>query len=290
MSRIASPLRYPGGKSCLLELIAKVLRTNGMERGHYVEPYAGGCGLALSLLYEGYVSDIHINDLDLSIWAFWKSVLEETEGVVELIQKTPITIDEWYRQKEINTSFSVENVLALGFSTFFLNRTNRSGIIKAAGMIGGYSQNGKYKIDCRFNKEDLIKRIRRVAKYRNRIHLSNIDAIPFMKNTDKELVGDAFFCIDPPYFKKGSSLYTNFYGYEEHRLVAQSVLKLNSPWIVTYDNVSEIKALYENCEVQEFGINYSIQTKRVGSEIMISSPKVHMPQGLFKNDSNFISV
>src|SRR5580698_2221498 len=153
MTRLVSPLRYPGGKTCLYALAAVILRENRLERGSYVEPYAGGAGLALSLLFGGHVGDIHINDLDPSVWCFWDSVLNRTEQLVQLIQRTPVTVNEWHRQREVHKSGNKSRPLELGFATFFLNRTNRSGVIKGAGVIGGLDQTGNYKIDCRFNRE-----------------------------------------------------------------------------------------------------------------------------------------
>jgi DNA adenine methylase len=161
MPLATSPLRYPGGKSCMLGPISRIIRGNKLERGHYAEAYAGGCGLALALLYSGFVSDIHVNDIDQAIWSFWHSVLNDTEELVKLIEKTPVNINEWKRQRRIIHSATVDP-LKLGFAAFFLNRTNRSGIIKRGGVIGGLDQDGNYEIDCRFNKEEpgsrLIKR------------------------------------------------------------------------------------------------------------------------------------
>lgn len=286
MAHATSPLRYPGGKSCLYNLVATILRTNKLERSHYVEPYAGGCGLALSLLYAGHVSDIHVNDLDFSIWSFWHCVLNRTEEFVELVENTPVSIEEWHRQKAIHRASNKRSILRLGFSTFFLNRTNRSGIIKGAGVIGGFSQTGNYKLDCRFNRKDLARRIRRIAKYRNRIHLTNLDAIPFMRQMQKKLPKSAFFCIDPPYFKKGSSLYTNYYGPDEHEAVAKVVLRLEHPWIVTYDYMEEIKRLYVDRRQFLFDINYSIQTKRIGSELLIASKNLRLPEEIRVRQTN----
>ncbi len=280
MLRVVSPLRYPGGKTCLYDVVSTILSENGLDRVDYIEPYAGGCGLALALLYGGHVSDVYLNDLDPAIWAFWNSALEETEQLVSLVEKTPITISEWHRQKELHGASNLANPLELGFATFFLNRTNRSGVIKGAGAIGGLLQTGPYKIDCRFNREDLIRRIRRVAKYRTRIHLSNSDAIPFMQEMTVALPESSFFCIDPPYFNKGSKLYTNAYGPEEHSAVADAVLKLRQPWIVTYDHAEEIKQLYSQRRQFAFDINYSIQTKRVGSELLIASKRLRLPEGV----------
>ncbi len=279
MASLASPLRYPGGKSCLLDLTVDILSANQLTRGHYAEPYAGGCGLALSLLYGGYVSEIHVNDIDRSIWSFWKAVLDHTDDFLHLIETTPVTVDEWHRQRDVQKSGTTENPIELGFSTFFLNRTSRSGIIQSSGVIGGLDQSGKYKIDCRFNRDGLKKRVRRVSRYRSRIHLSNLDAIDFMGQAES-LPQDTFFCIDPPYFNKGSSLYTSFYRPSDHADVAVAVARLKRPWIVTYDLATEIQLLYSNYRQFEFDINYSVHTKRVGTELLVASKNLRLPAAI----------
>ncbi|MES2905056.1 MAG: DNA adenine methylase [Pseudomonadota bacterium] len=277
MARSNSPLRYPGGKTCLYDLAAQILRLNKLERGHYAEPYAGGAGLALTLLFEGHVSDIHLNDVDRSIWAFWDSVLNHTDALVELVQRTPVDMEQWHRQRAICLNPRDFDDLTLGFCTFFLNRTNRSGIVKGAGVIGGLSQDGNYKIDCRFNRDDLTRRIRRIAKYKSRIHLHRLDALDFMNLADETLPARSFFCIDPPYFNKGSSLYTSFYNPEDHAAVSQAVLGLERHWILTYDNAPEIAHLYKARRQFGFDVNYSVQTKRVGTELLVASKGLKMP-------------
>ncbi len=277
MARATSPLRYPGGKLCLYPLVSRILKGNRLERRHYAEPFAGGCGLALMLLYEGHVSDIHINDVDTSIWAFWKSVLDHPQEIIYRIRKTPVTITEWHAQREIHLSMDEDDPVALGFATFFLNRTNRSGIIKAAGVIGGRDQSGPYKIDCRFNREELERRVKRIAKYRNRIHLSRRDALAFIKDTSSSLPSTTFYCIDPPYFSKGQTLYTSFYDPEDHKILADTILRLDNPWIVTYDNASTISKLYKDRRQYEFDIKYSVETKRLGTELLIAAKGLRLP-------------
>lgn len=276
MAKAHSPLRYPGGKSCLFDLISGLLKYNRLQRSHYAEPFAGGCGLALALLYSGQVSDIHINDIDPAIWSFWHAVLNDTDRLVYKISKTPITVEEWRLQKEVFRKGDLNDPLNLGFSAFFLNRTNRSGIIKDAGVIGGLQQNGNYKIDCRFNREGLIARVRRIAKYRDRIHLSNRDALDFIEQARLSLPEKTFFCVDPPYFKKGSSLYTSFYNPEDHAVLADAIISLDRPWVVTYDSTPEITDLYKSRRQFEFDIKYSIQTKRKGTEVLIASKGLKM--------------
>lgn len=280
MARECSPLRYPGGKQSLEGLTVALLHANKLQQGDYVEPFAGGGGLALSLLYAGVVADIHLNDIDPGIWAFWHSVLAENKKFTRLIETTPINLSEWHRQKEINLRADLSDPIKLGFSTFFLNRTNRSGIIKGAGVIGGLAQNGNYLIDCRFNRVELIRRVARIERYRERIHLSRMDAIKFLQTSKRKLKERSLIFIDPPYFKKGSKLYTSFYTPEDHAALSKVVLETGLPWVVTYDSVPEIQKLYRTRRQFHFGINYSVSTKRVGTELLIVSKGLKIPSQL----------
>lgn len=275
--RSTSPLRYPGGKSCLYDMVARILRLNRLERAQYAEPYAGGAGLALPLLFEGHVSDIHLNDVDRCIASVWRSVLNQTDDFIDLVKSADLTMDNWYRQRDIHLNEKDYNDLEVGFATFFLNRTNRSGIIKGAGVIGGLGQNGSYKMDCRFNKDDLSRRIRRISRYKDSIHLYQADALTFISDMEKSLPEKSFFCIDPPYYNKGSSLYTSFYNQEDHLAVSQTVIGLERPWILTYDNVPEISHLYKARRQYSFDVNYSVQTKRIGTELLVASKGLKLP-------------
>lgn len=262
----------------MLDLTAAVLRPNGLERGHYAEPYAGGCGLALQLLYGGHVAEIHINDIDPSVWAFWYCVLNETDAFLAKVEAVDVTIDEWLKQRDIHRGQDTSDTLKLGFAAFFLNRTNRSGIIKDAGVIGGQAQNGPYKIDCRYNRSDLARRISRIKRYRDRIRLTNLDALDFLAACERELPGDALMFIDPPYYKKGSDLYTSFYRPSDHAILAERVIDLKLPWIVTYDDVPSIRRLYQERRQYCFDINYSLREKRVGTELLIASKGLRLPE------------
>jgi DNA adenine methylase len=280
MPQTPSPLRYPGGKSSIQGMVSKIIQANNLEKGHYAEPYAGGCGLALSLMFKGYVHEIHLNDLDRSISSFWDAIINQTDRFIDKIIDTPVTMDEWYKQRAIQENKQVVDSFDLGFSTFFLNRTNRSGIILKAGVIGGFKQDGEYKLDCRFNKEGLISKIKRIEKYKHRIHLYNLDAIDFINQTHKELPLNSFYCIDPPYYVKGSTLYTSFYKPEDHQVLSKVILELNRPWILTYDNSLEIQKLYRRNRQYRFNLNYTAAHKRIGTELLVVSKKLKIPDTL----------
>ncbi|EYU13917.1 DNA adenine methylase [Photorhabdus aegyptia] len=284
MPATPSPLRYPGGKAAIQRMISAIICSNNLNGGHYAEPYAGGGGLALSLLFNQYIHEIHLNDLDRSIWSFWHSILNDTEKFIDKIMTTDITIDEWHKQREIQNNKDNFNNFDLGFSSFFLNRTNRSGIILKAGVMGGLKQKSKYFLDCRFNKKGLIDKIIRINKHKHRIHLYNMDAIDFIKEIDLVMPEKSMFCIDPPYFDKGPSLYTKFYNTEDHEIVSKTILGIKHLWVLTYDNASEINELYKDCKRFTYSLNYSAAKKRVSTELLITKNNIIIPDGLNINE------
>lgn len=275
-----SPLRYPGGKNKLAKFIAKICVDNNIN-GHYVEPYTGGASVALYLLLEGKVSKITINDFDRSIYAFWHSVLKNTNKLCSLIEKTEINIENWKKARDVQKNKVQAPLLKLGFSTFFLNRTNISGIINA-GVIGGIEQKGKYKIDCRFNKQNLINRIKKIAKSKNRIHLYNLDAMELVKKIQKlSKNSQTIFYFDPPYYLKGQSLYTNHYQHDDHRDVSKIIMGIkNSQWIVSYDNIPEIKKLYKGFKKIEYSFCHTAHKPKEGREVLFFCRNLMIPRVL----------
>lgn len=273
-----SPLRYPGGKGRLSFYIHLLVEYNLLSDGHYVEPYAGGSSVALSMLFNEYSSEIHINDLDYSVYCFWKSVINDTENFCELINKTDVTIDNWKVQRQIQSNPRLYNSIEVGFSTFFLNRTNRSGILHA-GIIGGNNQEGNWKIDARFNKEELISRVQRIGRFKDRINLYNLDAIELINSIKKKLPKKTFFYFDPPYYKKGKELYVNFYDHADHVQIASLINSLkDNYWLVSYDNDENINKLYSQYRQQVYDLNYHAGRASVGSEILVFSDNLIVPK------------
>lgn len=269
---IYSPLRYPGGKSCIFSFVGKLFYENNLLGVNYAEPYAGGAGLALRLLFEGYVEKIYINDIDRSIYAFWHTVLNDTQKFCKWIEKVEVNVDEWRHSKKLHSNPKYLTDFELAQSTFFLNRTNVSGII-TGGPIGGLDQKGKYKIDCRFNKQDLINRIQRIASLRERIIISNLDGVDFLKKMDGRQE-DIFIYLDPPYFAKGAHLYLNFYKEKDHRKLSKYVSKLNKRWMVSYDNQDFIINLYAGQKKLSYKLSQCV-TNRIGDEVLIFSDRLN---------------
>lgn len=230
-----SPLRYPGGKSRLAPFISLLIQKSKIENPVYVEPFAGGAGVALSLLLNSIVDEIVINDYDKAIYSVWRALLTETNRFIELIEDTPLNIEEWRVQKRIYDEEGSRYSLKLGFAAFYLNRTNRSGILSNAGPIGGFDQMGNYLIDARFNRQELVRRVCEIAKYKSKIHLYNKDIRMFLKKYMPKYQERAFIYFDPPYYNKGKALYKNFFSPLDHQEIFKHISALSCPWLVTYD-------------------------------------------------------
>ena len=271
-----SPLRYPGGKYKLYPYVSKLVEENSCTT--YIEPFCGGAAIALGLLFDGIVKNIIINDYDYTIYCFWDSILHRTDEFVQMIENTDVTLEEWHTQKLIRENIEDYDRLQIGFSTFFLNRTNRSGIIDKAGPIGGLQQSGDYPIDCRFNKSRLIEQIRKIAARRDHIEIYNMEALDFIEEIILKK-RKAFIFFDPPYYGKGPGLYTNFYTHGDHVNLANTILEKlkNRRWIVTYDNVNQIKAMYAKAASIEFKLQYTLQSKKSGSEVMFFAKNTRRP-------------
>ena len=266
MTKSFSPLRYPGGKGQMYDTIVQILQDNHLENCNYIEPFAGGAGVALKLLSNGIVKSITLNDFDLSIYAFWYSILYDTERFIRKIITVEINMQEWKKQRIIQLEKENVPLFDLGFSTFFLNRKNRSGIIKG-GVIGGKNQDSFYKMDCRFNKKRLIALIEKISTLKDKITIYNLDAEDFIIQVKQK---NSFYFIDPPYFCKGKQLYTNFFKPEDHLSLFKTIQKnlKNRSWMVTYDKCDEIYQIYKKQKYRIMSLNYSAQNKKKAEEYM----------------------
>lgn len=283
-NKSVSPLRYPGGKTKLASFLSHTLSLNNMQNVIFCEPFAGGAGLSLKLLIEGKVESIILNDFDQGIYPFWHAVFFDTQRLIDKIAEIEVSLEE--REKCKNVLFERSNSgktsgynFDLGVATFFLNRVNVSGIIKG-GAIGGIKQEGKFKIDSRFGKLGLIAKILKLAEFRDKVRLFNLDVIKFINAVllCDDVVGnkeDLFIFFDPPYFRQGKTLYLEFYRAEDHFCLATIIKKKLSDfhWILTYDNESFIFDLYQKFNPKRFSLQYSANAKITATELMFSSSK-----------------
>jgi DNA adenine methylase len=279
LTRHYSPLRYPGGKGRLSGFVRRIFEENKLLDGHYAEPYAGGAAVALSLLFMEYASNIHINDISKPVYYFWKAVLTQTDELCRMITDKKVTIPQWKRQRNILRDFRNHTHVEVAFSMFFLNRTNRSGIIHTGGVIGGNDQSGEWKIDARYNKQELISRIEAIASYSNRINVTNKDAEDFLSDTVPMLPTKTLIFLDPPYFQQGQSLYENHYHSEDHvRLSGVVKKRLKRHWMISYDNHPEIRKAYKGSPKLTYSLGYSAARRYEGSEVMFFSDDLIVPR------------
>jgi len=268
-----SPLRYPGGKSSLALTVSSIMINNGFQNYYYAEPFAGGAAVALYLLFSGKVKNIFLNDLDYHIYAFWRSILDYTDLFCNKIKTIPLTVTQWRKQKKIFDNYNDYSLFDVGFSTFYLNRTNRSGILNAK-PIGGYNQQGRYKIDARFYRKELSNRILKISNFKKQIILSNMEGLHFIKKLNNS-TKNIFVYLDPPYYKPGPKLYLNYFKPNDHLLLSYYIQNIFcKPWIITYDNSKEISELYKSQKSLSLEFFYRANLHKKGRELLIFSPQL----------------
>ncbi|MBI9036740.1 MAG: DNA adenine methylase [Bacteroidales bacterium] len=272
-----TPLRYPGGKQKLTPFVQEILECNQIN-GHYAEPYAGGAGVALELLLNKKVKFVHLNDSDIRIYAFWHAVKNENELLCKKIASASLTIEEWKFRREVLKEPLNYDLFEVGFSTFYMNRCNRSGVLKA-GIIGGLNQDGNYKMDARFSINDLIRRIELIGLYGDNIIISNLDAEYYIENYIPNIDNNCLIYFDPPYFNKAKDLYLNSYLPDDHKRLAMSIQEnVKKHWILSYDNVPEITSIYKNRRNFKYNLQYSAARSYKGREIFIFCDNLKLPK------------
>lgn len=278
MAQNRTPLRYPGGKQKLTPFVLEILRSNGLEGGDYVEPYAGGAGVAMELLVDGHVQYVHLNDSSYHIYAFWNSALHRTDEFCNRISRSLLNIEEWLNHREVLRHPEQHSELDVGFATFYLNRTNRSGVL-TGGVIGGLNQTGQWKIDARFPRSDLIRRIELISSYRDVISLTNLDAEDYFNEQLPLLPENSLIYCDPPYFNKASRLYLNHYSESDHKRIAKTVQELDGlKWIVSYDGVEPILEYYSERRTFLYELQYNASRAYKGNEVFIFSDNLVIPK------------
>ncbi len=263
--RYVSPLRYPGGKSLLAGFVADVL-ARLREVQHYMEPFAGGAAVALRLLYEGRVSSVTIGDSDPAVAAFWRCAVHHSDELIERVKECQVNIDAWHTHYQTPTHPDRADDLALGFATFFLNRTNRSGILRAR-PIGGLRQDGQWRLDCRFNKDDLVQRLRRIAERAAQIDIFEGDAVDLLARVDRARRRRTLVYVDPPYLTRSSDLYLDEMSFAGHKQIAQLLRDKFPYWMASYDIDDRVKSeLYPANPVLTFALRHCASRNHVGAE------------------------
>ncbi len=278
MPHYRTPLRYPGGKQRLARFLVEVLECNDAVGSNYVEPYAGGAGIAMELLFEEKVRHVYLNDSSPLIYSFWQAMLTQTDRFCSMVSRARLTVEAWKRHREVIRHPDRHDVVQVGFSTFYLNRCNRSGVLKA-GVIGGLDQSGSWKMDARFSRRGLIDRIAAFAEHRERITISNHDAEEFMTGKVNALPPHTIVYCDPPYYVGADRLYLNTYRKEDHVHLARVIQhKLRHPWLVSYDGHPDIIALYRKRRRFRYSLQYSAMKSYAAREVFFFSDGLKLPR------------
>jgi len=277
MSQYKTPLRYPGGKQRLWPFVDEILKTNGLAEADYVEPFAGGAGVAMELLLRGRVRRVHLNDSCIGVYSFWHSLLNEPERFCTAVSRASLNVDTWRRQQDIFRIRHTADRFDVGFAMFYLNRCNRSGILNG-GVIGGLDQTGEWKMDARFPRNELISRLEAIAARKGDIKIRNWDAERFIKQYIPRLPEQTIVYCDPPYFRKADRLYPNHYKPEDHQRIAEVIQgAISQHWIVSYDSCDEIKAFYKGRKSFQYLLQYNAAKAYKGSEFFIFSDQTRVP-------------
>lgn len=276
-----TPLRYPGGKSKIYPLVASLIEYNGLRGCTYAEPFAGGAGLAMKLLLRGDVSRVILNDLDPAVYSIWETILHRPDQLCEFIQSVPVTMETWERCREEHASAKGPS-FELGKAAFFLNRTNRSGIL-AGGVIGGKGQTGRYKLDARFNRDDLCRKVLAISSRSMDIRLYHVDARDFLQDVAPTLGDESLLYLDPPYVEKGPGLYEYRLSADDHRGLAKALKEYSGKWALTYDADALVDELYTPSHawpITTSGIKVGYSTAKsrdVATERLVLGPGMRMP-------------
>ncbi|MCA8382548.1 MULTISPECIES: DNA adenine methylase [Burkholderia cepacia complex] len=276
-----SPLRYPGGKARLAAYISGVIEENYLNGCTFYEPFAGGASVSLELLRLGFISSAVLIERDPLVYAFWWCVFNITEDLCAAVNACPVTMETWAQlQPTREVAYPADGqftILQLGVAGLFYNRTNFSGIL-GAGPIGGEAQASRYKIDCRFNKEKIIRQIRSVARFADRVRIYCDDAISFMRTNAEEIAtGFSFVYVDPPYYQQGPKLYRHHYTDADHIALAQFLQTQGYPWLLSYDDHPRIRELYAANTVQPIYLDYNVKSSRTARELAISNLMIPVP-------------
>jgi DNA adenine methylase len=234
-----SPFRYPGGKTWLVPRIRQWLGSLQERPDLYVEPFAGGGIVALTVAFEQLADHVVMVELDPQVAAVWRTILE---GDAAWLANAIVDFKLNEHTLEAALAQPATSTQELAFQTILKNRTYRGGILApGAGKIK-YGENGKGLLS-RWYPATISRRILEIARIRDRITFFEGDGLAVSKQyTDNARC--AFF-IDPPYTastkRAGSRLY--LYSELDHTELFRLASTFAGDFLMTYDNADELRAL-----------------------------------------------
>lgn len=252
---LKSPFRYPGGKAKISKpILNKIKEKTGFQTifsdsnmEDFVDVFAGGGSVSLSVLNEyDKIKSLHMNDSDDWVYSFWYSMIDRKEGdrLKQYIKKyqNP-SIKDFYNLRKSMTRKGL-SIGYKGFLGLFFNRTTFSGIF-TSGPIGGKEQKSDYKINCRYNSLNLLKRINHIQNHFNNINveITKLDFREIIKkwsNNEK-----AFLYLDPPYMKQGHQLYNQFMNDLDYIEMANLLKNSRCHWMISHDDYKPFVDLFQ---------------------------------------------
>lgn len=111
----------------------------------------------------------------------------------------------------------------------------------------------------------------------NKIHVYNQDTEKWLLEIDNLIPSNSLIYLDPPYYEKGQGLYRNFYNHQDHKSIKEKLVKVKTPWVVSYDNNQNIRDIYQQYRQEEYILNYSASKKMKATEVIIYSDSIKLP-------------
>jgi len=271
-NKITSPLRYPGSKATFLKVVLEFIEVHGLKGREIVEPYAGSGIVSLSLVAKNLVSHATLVERDPLLYSFWKAVFEHTDALLSSIEEINVNMDTWHELRVLLKHKIPEDKLIpdLALACLFFNRTNFSGVLHS-GPIGGKNQSSDYKLDCRFNKKDIISRIRQISSLRDGVSVKFGDALEFLQKANIQNNEKRFFYVDPPYFKQGRKLYRYYYKVIDHKRLYDILSVATFPWLLSYDKHEFIELLYDGFPQVHQSFRYMSRTPKNENELVVTN-------------------
>jgi DNA adenine methylase len=239
--RMLSPFKYPGGKTALAPRIVD----RALPFGTVIEPFVGGGAVMCRALDQGL--RVVVNDLDPGIAAFWSEVFTDPSDLIELIRAVPANVHLYTLLKhsapadsKLGNARSVK--VAMAFKALYVRRLSFHGA--GRGILGGYDQTGPWRLDHRYNPENIIARIEQLHARRGQVlGVYNEHWLTFMR---RDFAGLAY--LDPPYVTPGP-YFANFTE-RHHRALAWFLHQHRNACLISYDDHPLIRELYSRCPIE----------------------------------------
>ena len=246
-----SLLRWPGGKSKFVGQLLSYCNPDKME--NFVEPFAGGASVGLSLLLAGKVKELFLNDIDFGVYSLFQLIKDMPEVLIDRIRRFVPTKEAYYRARQrVNENYFGLDMVDAAWNLLIVNRLAFSGITKANCMS---------EPESRWSAHTLIKRIENIHRVNTHIHVSCMDACGLIEEMYWRPNTTIF--IDPPYKIKGKNLYVNYYTDKNHYELSNLLEDLyrgmpGADMLITYDDCEFIKEIYEIPDIITVSRTYSI--------------------------------